>query len=257
MGPRNGQPNTLSHKNVTSIAIEVPIRCITQGGDPVIAGWTTSSLPSSRLPASVVSNSYTWYDASGHAYTQISRLANPLVNELVIGLPDKDRFNGSNPRDDAQFDQRYQSDDAGIAECAFRSRCDRSRDPANDLVTAFLIGLKGVNQPQSVHPAELMRLNTSLPRRSQRRKMIWAHWLAIRPDFRTAGGLMTMSWTSNYAQYWRERCAALSVIVDRRRQIRIMAHRTPTGRSRDLTPPTSTSGVPWIRMIRTWMCFRI
>ena len=35
--------------------------------------------------------------------TQVSRLANPLINEIVIGLPDKDRFNGSNPLQDAQF----------------------------------------------------------------------------------------------------------------------------------------------------------
>jgi hypothetical protein len=164
VGPRNGQPNTLSHKNVTSIAIEVPIRCITQGGDPVIAGWTTSSLPSSRLPASVVSNSYTWYDASGHAYTQVSRLANPLVNELVIGLPDKDRFNGSNPRDDAQFLTYVTNPTMPVLlNVLFGAAATVPGTPRNDLVTAFLTGLKGVNQPQSVHPAELMRLNTSLP----------------------------------------------------------------------------------------------
>ena len=34
---------------------------------------------------------------------QVSRLGMPLVNELVIGLPDKDKFNASHPKDDAQF----------------------------------------------------------------------------------------------------------------------------------------------------------
>ena len=33
----------------------------------------------------------------------MSRLGNPLVNEVVIGLPDKDKFNASQPKDDGQF----------------------------------------------------------------------------------------------------------------------------------------------------------
>ena len=36
-------------------------------------------------------------------FKQVSRLGNPLVNEVVIGLKDKDRFNASEPKDDAQF----------------------------------------------------------------------------------------------------------------------------------------------------------
>ena len=39
----------------------------------------------------------------GGALTQVSRLGNPLVNEVVIGLRDKDRFNASRPIDDPQF----------------------------------------------------------------------------------------------------------------------------------------------------------
>ena len=44
-GPRDGEPNTLADKNVTSIALEVPINCLTHGKDPVIGAWTTASLP--------------------------------------------------------------------------------------------------------------------------------------------------------------------------------------------------------------------
>jgi hypothetical protein len=36
-------------------------------------------------------------------FVQVSRLGMPLVNEVVIGLRDKDRFNSSEPKDDAQF----------------------------------------------------------------------------------------------------------------------------------------------------------
>ena len=37
------------------------------------------------------------------AFTQVSRLGHPLVNELVIGLKDKDTFNASEPKNDGQF----------------------------------------------------------------------------------------------------------------------------------------------------------
>ncbi|MFX8653219.1 DUF4331 family protein, partial [Acinetobacter baumannii] len=42
-------------------------------------------------------------EVAGGAWTQVSRLSAPLVNELVIGITDKDKFNGSEPKDDAQF----------------------------------------------------------------------------------------------------------------------------------------------------------
>ena len=47
--------------------------------------------------------SYELPSFEGGAWTQVSRLSAPLVNEVVIGLKDKDRFNASEPKDDAQF----------------------------------------------------------------------------------------------------------------------------------------------------------
>ena len=40
---------------------------------------------------------------AGGAWTQVSRLGHPLVNEVIIGLPDKDKFNDAKPKDDGQF----------------------------------------------------------------------------------------------------------------------------------------------------------
>ncbi len=85
VGPRDGEPNTLSDKNVTSIALEVPISCVKSNGSPIIGGYTTARLK------------------DDDDYRQVSRLGMPLVNELVIGLPDKDKFNASAPKDDGQF----------------------------------------------------------------------------------------------------------------------------------------------------------
>ncbi len=81
----------------------MPIACLTNGKDPVIGAWTTASLPKNPAAKSDADSERDWQDPDGRWMTQVSRLANPLVNEIIIGLPDKDRFNGSNPLNDAQF----------------------------------------------------------------------------------------------------------------------------------------------------------
>jgi Domain of unknown function (DUF4331) len=160
VGPRDGEPNGLSHKNVTSIALELPIACVTNGKDPVIGAWTTASVPKRNSESR---GSEDWEDSDGHRLQQVSRLGNPLVNEVIIGLPDKDRFNGSNPRQDAQF-LKYVTNPTlpVLLNVLFGNAAMVPGTPRNDLVAAFLTGVKGLNQPLSVRPAELMRLNTSI-----------------------------------------------------------------------------------------------
>jgi Domain of unknown function (DUF4331) len=160
VGPRDGEPNSLSHKNVTSIALELPIGCVTNGKDPVIGAWTTSSVP--KLDQEQTQDQV-WQDSEGHLLRQVSRLAQPLVNEAVIGLPDKDRFNGSNPLQDSQF-LRYVTNPTlpVLLNTLFGNAALTPATPRNDLVSVFLTGVKGLNQPQTVRPAELMRLNTSI-----------------------------------------------------------------------------------------------
>ena len=88
LGPVDGTENVLADKNVTSLAVEVPIACLTSGSDPVIGAWTTAS---ERMSG----------EDDPEEWRQVSRLGHPLVNELVIGLKDKNRFNASEPRHDA------------------------------------------------------------------------------------------------------------------------------------------------------------
>jgi len=152
VGPRNGAPNNLSQKNITSLALELPINCLTNGGGPVIGAWTTASLPT---PSTAGSANPTWQ--------QMSRLGSPLINEVIIGLPDKDKFNGSIPQDDAQF-LAYVTNPTlpAILHSLFASAALVPGTPRDDLVAAFLTGVKGLNQPPSPRPAELLRLNTSI-----------------------------------------------------------------------------------------------
>jgi hypothetical protein len=168
-------PNSLAGYNVTSIALEIPASCLTAGTDPVIGAWTTASLrqssvlnpvPQSQFSAAsvgAVSNA-TGASVNGGAWNQVSRLGMPLVNEVVIGLPDKDRFNASEPKNDAQFAD-YVTNPAlpVLLQALFGSAGVLAPNvyPRTDLVAAFLTGLSGLNQPASVTPAEELRLNTS------------------------------------------------------------------------------------------------
>ena len=162
VGPRDAEPNDLSHKNVTSIAMEIPINCLTQGSDPVIGAWTTASVRQARI-LNPHPGSASQVVVQGGAWTQVSRLANPLVNEVVIGLPDKDKFNGSDPRNDVQFLTYVTNPSLPVLlNTLFGDAAKVPGMPRNDLVAAFLTGVKGVNQPAVVRPAELMRLNTSI-----------------------------------------------------------------------------------------------
>ena len=159
----NGNKNDLENKNVSSIAIEVPISCVVAAGEPVIGGYATASMRQGRLinptPASGINNAV----KEGGAWTQVSRIGMPLVNEVIIGLDDKDRFNSSKPKDDAQFINYVTNPSLpAIIETLFPSAKAPTNFPRNDLVTAFLKGLPGVNQPKNVVASEMLRLNTSI-----------------------------------------------------------------------------------------------
>ena len=153
-GPRDGEPNTIPDKNVTSIALELPISCLTQGSETVIGAWTTASI---REPGA--EDDGDWNDSHWH---QVSRLGMPLVNELVIGLPDKDKFNASHPQNDAQF-LKYVTNPSlpVLLNALFGNAAVVPGMPRNDLVTAFLTGVPKLNQPANVTPSEMLRLNTA------------------------------------------------------------------------------------------------
>ena len=105
-------------------------------------------------------------DVQGGAWAQVSRLGMPLVNEIVIGLPDKDRFNASKPMDDAQFADYVTNPSLPVLlQTLFGGAGVKAPNvyPRNDLVAAFLTGISGLNQPAHATPAEELRLNTSTP----------------------------------------------------------------------------------------------
>ncbi len=154
--------------NVTTIALEVPIACLTGEGNGVIGGWTTASLPKNK-----VFNLLPGYDAATTdtgPFVQVSRLSNPLVNEVVIGLKDKDLFNSAEPMQDGAL-ATYVTNPTlpALIDVLFRAAVGSATNiapsnfPRNDLVTAFLTGFPGVNQMSTVTGSEMLRLNTAIP----------------------------------------------------------------------------------------------
>jgi hypothetical protein len=163
---------SIQDKNVTSIALEVHKDCLTAalpgstGFDPVIGGWTTASLRQARLLNGAPRSGHQASEKAGGAWTQVSRLGNPLVNEVVIGLKDKDKFNASKPGNDTQF-LSYVSNPTlpallGLVLAGDPAALAPTNLPRTDLATVFLTGITGVNKPLNPTPSEVLRLNTAI-----------------------------------------------------------------------------------------------
>ncbi|MBW3560220.1 MAG: DUF4331 domain-containing protein, partial [Proteobacteria bacterium] len=110
----------------------------------------------------------------GGAFVQMSRLGMPLVNELVIGLPQKDLFNAAEPPGDAALaDYVTNPTFPVILDSLFRAPVNATLGtnfatlaptnfPRADLVATFLTGIRTLNQQSTVTPSEMLRLNTAV-----------------------------------------------------------------------------------------------
>jgi hypothetical protein len=161
LGARDAQPNALEDKNITTFALEVPIACITSGGGPIIGGWQTAALQRNRG----FKNSPDFMNSTNESggYVQVSRLGMPLVNEIVIGLKDKNKFNFSQPTGDGQFlDYVTNPTLPELLEILFGAAGVRAPNnfPRTDLIAAFLTGVEGLNKFGV--PSEMQRLNTGI-----------------------------------------------------------------------------------------------
>jgi hypothetical protein len=159
--------NPLAKKNVATIALDVPATCLQASATAtVIGGWTTASVRQARVINPKAT--YPLPSKEGGAWTEVSRLSNPLVNELVIGLPDKDLWNNSEPKDDGQF-ATYVTNPTlpALIDAVFGVGLQPIFFPRTDLVAAFLTGVPGVNQLAAAdggvgQTCEYIRLNTGL-----------------------------------------------------------------------------------------------
>lgn len=159
--------DTLAGFNVNTMALQVPKTDLAAGGNadanPIIGIWNTASRRSTRIQGNDGSSSY-----QGE-WVQVSRLGMPLVNEVVVPVGLKDYFNASKPVDDEQFLAAVQDPELPhLMEAVYGIPAPDS-DPETagiqraDLISVFLTGVEGLNMPAGVEPAEMLRLNMSIP----------------------------------------------------------------------------------------------
>jgi hypothetical protein len=160
--------NTTDKLNVHTIAIQVPISQLTVPHKPVIGVWTTASRQRVQI-----GNPGPGGDFSTGPFTQVSRLGNPLVNEVLIPLGKKDYWNKQQPAGDRQFLQYVAHPELAaklpvIYQGVFPNLAGYSKERA-DLEAILLTGIPtGVVSPTFTTftgpvQADMLRLNTSIP----------------------------------------------------------------------------------------------
>ena len=145
--------DSLAGFNNHSIALQVP-RASVRAGSPIIGVWSTASRPATTTRAA-------GSETTSGNMVQVSRLGMPLVNEVVIPLGQKDKWNGSIPADDAQF-LSYVTDPEVPKLLQAVYGLTALSTPRNDLVQVFLTGVPNLNQPSAARPSEMLRLNTDI-----------------------------------------------------------------------------------------------
>jgi hypothetical protein len=167
---RNFAPDNLAGYNVNSIAIELPIAMLTSDGQPheasdaraVIGTYATTSRPHVKVQPNKPGGSA----VLSANFVQIQRMGNPLINELLIGTGDKDKFSMAEPKDDAQF-ASYLLDPllARVINAAYGGAVPIPTPPRTDLLPLVSYTAPicpGCTAAQAGPVADLLRLNTGI-----------------------------------------------------------------------------------------------
>ncbi len=152
-----GQDGVLNY-NTHTIALQVPKTELLRA--PAADGTIGVYASASRRKINVLRGDGS-ADTSG-PFVQVSRLGNPLVNEVLIPLGQKDRWNASDPRDDENFLNRYTNPElAGLVNLLYPVLPDAPTANRADLVAVLLTGVQGLNFTGD-RKADLLRLNTAI-----------------------------------------------------------------------------------------------
>src|SRR5918997_508748 len=164
-GNRGGGKDDVAGYNTNAIALQIPEAQVTRDGKAVSGADASNAVvgvwSSTERRALEVTNSSS--GGSGR-WVQVSRLGNPLVNEVVIPLGQKDKFNRTQPQDDAKNYGKYvvEPELAKLMNALFDlgvKETDRT-----DIVTALLTGVPGLTEIGS-NPAaaDTLKINLGVP----------------------------------------------------------------------------------------------
>ncbi|MGH8859913.1 MAG: DUF4331 domain-containing protein [Jatrophihabitantaceae bacterium] len=162
--------------NVHSIALQVPIRELTRDGsrprnvddeESVIGMWASAHRQTSRV---YDEHRRRW--ASHGSFRQVSRLGNPLFNEVIVPMGDKDRWNHVPPREDDDFAKYVLHPELGrllpVLYPSVFPNLAAYKKPRADLHAILLTGIPsgvvgGLNTFTGRREADLLRLNVAIP----------------------------------------------------------------------------------------------
>ncbi len=161
----NTAPDAVSGFNVNSIAFEIPISMLTAGGKQVAAtdpGATIGIWGTTSRQATLARAADGTLTGTG-AWQQVQRMGNPLINELIIGTGDKDKWSVGAPKDDSKF-ASYALDPllARVFNAAFGIKVPPP--PRTDLLLLVTYAAPVAAPGTPAGPvADLLRLNTGVP----------------------------------------------------------------------------------------------
>lgn len=175
LGDQGGGDDGLTGYNVHSIVLQLPKSQLTRDGanptDPastksVIGVYTSAER---YIPGPIVKRGKKLVHTG--RWTAVSRLGNPLVNEVIIPLGKKDRWGATSPDKDAQFLKYFTTPElAGAINALFPGAVNAPTTNRQDLVTVLLKGLPPGNPTGLVNQigakpaiADLLRLNLAVP----------------------------------------------------------------------------------------------
>ena len=171
-GNQGGGKDDLAGYNTHSVVLQLPESKVTRNGkavaapdakNAVVGVWSSTE----RRRLQVTDASGAKAKGSGGKYVQVSRLGNPLVNEVVIPLGQKDRFNRTKPANDAANYGKYvlSPELAKVMNALFD--LNAPENDRTDIVQAVLQGIPGLNQVQgkgAKEPAvDTLKVNLGTP----------------------------------------------------------------------------------------------
>jgi len=155
-GATGGGTDFLGGYGVHAIALQLPKSQLDNGGNHVVGIWAATD----RQNVTVNKQG-----KSVGSWVQVSRLGNPLINEVIIPTELKDKWNASTPDKDAQFETYYENPIlATVLQKLYPQFGPFTDKGRSDLVAVLLTGLQSPNLNYTgPTQADVLRLNLSIP----------------------------------------------------------------------------------------------
>ena len=162
-GASGGGKDFLAGYAVHTVSLQVPLSQLDNGGNHVVGVWSASERPVSKVTLAKSRGRKVLQTSTG--WKQVSRLGEPLINELLIPTELKDKWNASTPDKDKQFEQYYSSPVlAKLLNQLYPQFGPFTETNRTDLVSLLLTGLKEPNLNYTgTTLADEIRLNLTIP----------------------------------------------------------------------------------------------